>query len=92
MKKRIGILTGGGDVQPLNAIIASSIFTAKALNIELVGYGLIVILTSIKVILKLECIMFQSTTKLIYLMAGLAYAGRAGGLSQNQDGHITDKM
>ena len=37
MKKRIGILTGGGDVQALNAVIASAKSTANALNIELVG-------------------------------------------------------
>ena len=37
MKKRIGILTGGGDVQPLNAVIASARDTAKSLKIELVG-------------------------------------------------------
>jgi len=37
MKKRIGILTGGGDVQALNAIISSAKDTANALNIELVG-------------------------------------------------------
>lgn len=34
---RLGILTGGGDVQSLNAIIASAKDTAAALNIELVG-------------------------------------------------------
>jgi 6-phosphofructokinase 1 len=38
MKKRIGILTGGGDVQPLNALIVSANDIAKALNIELVGF------------------------------------------------------
>lgn len=37
MKKRIGILTGGGDVQALNAVIASAQSAAHALNIELVG-------------------------------------------------------
>lgn len=37
MKKRIGILTGGGDVQALNAVIASAQSAAKALNIEFVG-------------------------------------------------------
>lgn len=37
MKKRIAILTGGGDVQPLNAVIASAKDTAEKLNIELVG-------------------------------------------------------
>lgn len=37
MKKRIGILTGGGDVQALNAVIASAKSAANALNIELVG-------------------------------------------------------
>ena len=37
MKKRIGILTGGGDVQSLNALIASAKDAANALNFELVG-------------------------------------------------------
>lgn len=37
MKKRIGILTGGGDVQALNAVIASAKSAANALNIELAG-------------------------------------------------------
>ena len=37
MKKRIGILTGGGDVQALNAVIASAQSAANALNIELAG-------------------------------------------------------
>jgi 6-phosphofructokinase 1 len=37
MKKRIGILTGGGDVQSLNAIIAGAKNKAKTRNIELVG-------------------------------------------------------
>jgi 6-phosphofructokinase 1 len=37
-KKRIGILTGGGDVQPLNAVLASAIETAKQNNIELLGF------------------------------------------------------
>jgi len=38
MKKRIGILTGGGDVQALNAIIASAKETASILNVELLGF------------------------------------------------------
>ena len=38
MKKRIGILTGGGDVQALNKVIASVKDTADALNIEVVGF------------------------------------------------------
>jgi len=37
MKKRIGILTGGGDVQALNAVIASAQSAARVLNIELAG-------------------------------------------------------
>lgn len=37
MKKRIGILTGGGDTQAINTVIASAKSTANALNIELVG-------------------------------------------------------
>ncbi len=37
-KKKIGILTGGGDVQPLNAVLASAIETAKQSNIELIGF------------------------------------------------------
>jgi len=37
MKKRIGILTGGGDVQAINAVIASAQSAADASNIELVG-------------------------------------------------------
>ncbi len=37
MKKRIGMLTGGGDVQSLNALIASAKDAANALNFELVG-------------------------------------------------------
>jgi len=38
MKKRIGILTGGGDVQALNAVIASAKKTASKLDIELLGF------------------------------------------------------
>ncbi len=38
MKKRIGILTGGGDVPPLNAVIHSAIEQSKVKNIELVGF------------------------------------------------------
>jgi 6-phosphofructokinase 1 len=37
-KKRIGILTGGGDVPPLNAIIASAVESCKQANIELIGF------------------------------------------------------
>lgn len=37
MKTRFAILTGGGDVQPLNAVISSAKNTASALCIELVG-------------------------------------------------------
>lgn len=37
MKKSIGILTGGGDAQSLNAVIAGAKKRAKANNIELVG-------------------------------------------------------
>jgi 6-phosphofructokinase len=37
MKKRIGILTGGGDVQTLNSVIASANNAARALKIELIG-------------------------------------------------------
>jgi len=35
---RIGILTGGGDVAPLNAVIASAISQCNSLNIEIIGY------------------------------------------------------
>jgi len=38
MKKRIGILTGGGDVQALNAVIAAAKESTMALNIELIGF------------------------------------------------------
>ena len=38
VKKRIGILTGGGDVQPLNSVIASAIEAAKGKKIELIGF------------------------------------------------------
>jgi 6-phosphofructokinase 1 len=37
MKNRIGILTGGGDVQSLNTVIAGAKNKAKTENIELVG-------------------------------------------------------
>jgi len=37
MKKRLGFLTGGGDVQPLNTVIASAKAAANELNIELLG-------------------------------------------------------
>lgn len=37
MKNRIGILTGGGDVQSLNTVIASAMNKASELDIELVG-------------------------------------------------------
>ena len=36
-KKRIGILTGGGDVPPLNAVLASARRAAEAEGLELVG-------------------------------------------------------
>jgi len=36
--KRIGILTGGGDVQPLNAVINSAIKTSNINGIELIGF------------------------------------------------------
>ncbi len=39
MKSRIGILTGGGDVQPLNAVIRAVVETANRNNIEVVGYA-----------------------------------------------------
>ena len=38
IKKRIGILTGGGDVPPLNAVIASAKQTAFDSNVELIGF------------------------------------------------------
>ena len=38
MKKSIGILTGGGDVPPLNALIASAAETARAAGAELIGF------------------------------------------------------
>jgi 6-phosphofructokinase 1 len=37
-KKRIGILTGGGDVPPLNAVISSVMQEAVNNNIELIGF------------------------------------------------------
>ena len=37
MKKRIGILTGGGDVQSLNTVISSAKEISNTLNIELIG-------------------------------------------------------
>ena len=37
-KKRIGILTGGGDVQPLNAVIKSAIDSANRNNFQLLGF------------------------------------------------------
>ena len=37
MKKRIGILSGGGDVQSLNTVISSAKETSNTLNVELVG-------------------------------------------------------
>lgn len=38
IRKKIGILTGGGDVQPLNAVIKSAIESANKNNIELIGF------------------------------------------------------
>ena len=38
MKKKIAILTGGGDVPPLNALIASAAETARAAGAELIGF------------------------------------------------------
>jgi 6-phosphofructokinase 1 len=38
MKKRIGILTGGGDVPPLNAVIAAAAAEAESLGVELIGF------------------------------------------------------
>jgi len=38
VKKRIGILTGGGDVPPLNAVIASAKQTSIERNIGLIGF------------------------------------------------------
>jgi 6-phosphofructokinase len=38
MRKRFGILTGGGDVPPLNAVIYSANKTANENNIELIGF------------------------------------------------------
>jgi len=37
-RKRIGILTGGGDVPPLNAVIASAIEASFEYNVELMGF------------------------------------------------------
>lgn len=37
MKKRLGILTGGGDVPPLNAVIHSAFETGKSSDTEVVG-------------------------------------------------------
>ena len=39
MKKKIGILTGGGDVPPLNAVIKSAYENGKLHGIEIVGLG-----------------------------------------------------
>ena len=38
MKKRIGILTGGGDVPPLNGVIAAAAAEAGSLGVELIGF------------------------------------------------------
>jgi 6-phosphofructokinase len=38
VKKRIGILTGGGDVPPLNAVIAAAVAEADTHGVELVGF------------------------------------------------------
>jgi len=38
VKKRIGILTGGGDVPPLNAVIAAAADEAETLGVELIGF------------------------------------------------------
>ena len=38
VKKRIGILTGGGDVPPLNAVIAAAVAEAGSLGVELIGF------------------------------------------------------
>jgi len=38
VKKRIGILTGGGDVPPLNAVIAAAAAEAESLGVELIGF------------------------------------------------------
>jgi len=37
-KRRIGILTGGGDVPPLNSVISSALQEAQKKNIELIGF------------------------------------------------------
>ncbi len=37
MKRRIGILTGGGDVPPLNAVIGSAYRQAESVGVDLVG-------------------------------------------------------
>ncbi len=37
-KKRIGILTGGGDVQPLNSVIKSALEFSQKNKIELIGF------------------------------------------------------
>jgi 6-phosphofructokinase 1 len=38
MKKKIGILTGGGDVQALNTVLASAKNEAQVQNLELIGF------------------------------------------------------
>jgi 6-phosphofructokinase len=38
VKKRIGILTGGGDVPPLNAVIAAAVAETDMLGVELIGF------------------------------------------------------
>jgi 6-phosphofructokinase 1 len=38
MKKKIGILTGGGDVSPLNAVLAGASKAAARYGIELIGF------------------------------------------------------
>jgi 6-phosphofructokinase len=38
VKRRIGILTGGGDVPPLNTVIAAAVAEADTLGVELIGF------------------------------------------------------
>lgn len=38
MKKKLGVLTGGGDVPPLNAVIAAAAAEAESLGVELIGF------------------------------------------------------
>jgi len=70
INKRIGILTGGGDVPPLNVVISSALKEACKYNIELIGFlngweGIInekyVILNSLKINLSVGGTILRSS-------------------------------